>query len=185
MPVSIVFVDVRNSTELSTRIGPTAFAAAMRKFYAFATGVFYETDGFVMDLIGDEVMAVYPPGFSGAAHAKKALDAAKQLVCREAVETADGLPMQLGVGVHTGLAFVGTVSHAPGDVKDVPAQGQCVNLAARLAAEALPREALLTEQIAAEALEGKEDLERRELRIKGKDLPVNVLVYRGDSASAG
>ena len=74
--MTIIFADVRGSTILGTQMSPTQFGQAMNSFYAMATRVFNETDGFIIDLVGDEVVGLYPPGFSGPDHAKKSLVAA-------------------------------------------------------------------------------------------------------------
>lgn len=80
----------------------------------------------------------------------------------------------IGAGVHTGIAFVGSVgseSHV-----DLTALGDTVNVAARLASAAGPGEILVTIDAAAAAELDFGDLERRELTLKGKSTLTSVLV---------
>ena len=81
--------------------------------------------------------------------------------------------MPVGAGVTTGLAWVGAV----GDDKktDLTALGDIVNVAARLATAARAGEVLMTTEVATAA--GLDPgLPTRELELKGKSLPMRVVV---------
>jgi adenylate cyclase len=176
--LSMVFVDVRGSTALAETMSPTAYSRAMNGFYSAATKVFYESDGFVIDLVGDEVVAVYPPGLSGADHARKAIDAAQTLVSTEIARARSGARIDLGVGVHTGVVYIGTVTGVAAGVEDVRVLGDGVNTTARLASAAGPGEALISDAAAAAAGIDLASYERRDLTLKGKAAPVSVRVMR-------
>ena len=99
--LSLVFADVRGSTALAEQVSPTELHRRINAFYAVVTHELVETDGFMIDVVGDEVVGVYPPGMSGEHHAALAIEAARRLVALGPDE-AGGL--EFGVGVHTGLA---------------------------------------------------------------------------------
>jgi adenylate cyclase len=83
----------------------------------------------------------------------------------------------IGAGVHTGLAFVGSVgsdSHV-----DLTALGDTVNVAARLASAAGSGEILVTLDAATAAELDVAGLERRDLALKGKSSPTSVLILSG------
>jgi len=85
--------------------------------------------------------------------------------------------LSIGVGVHTGAAYVGTVSGAEGSVRDFTALGDNMNLAARLVGAAGSGEALVSD--AAYAAAGLSlGLEHRDLQVRGKSDPVGVNVLR-------
>lgn len=67
--MSLLFVDVRGSTQLAERMNPTEFSRLMNRFYGAATDSLFRTDGFVDKFVGDQVIGLYPPGFSGPEHA--------------------------------------------------------------------------------------------------------------------
>ena len=126
--------------------------------------------------IGDGVMGMYIPGLSGADHAQKGIVAARQILARVgSVAEGDWLPV--GVGVHTGEAFVGAVGDKT-EVQDFTALGDAVNTTARLASVADGGEALISVDAAAAGELPTEGLERRHLEVKGRTQPVDVVVLR-------
>jgi adenylate cyclase len=180
--ISMLFVDVRGSTSLAEKMSTAEFSRLMKRFYKAATKVLIKTDAFIDKFVGDAVTGLFFPLFTGPNHAQAAVLAAQELL--QATNNADGQGswLPVGVGVHTGVAFVGTVSGAEGSVKDVTALGDNVNIAARLASVAGAGEALISDEayVAADLKLG--DLERRQLELKGKSELLGVRVLR---ASAG
>jgi adenylate cyclase len=176
--MSMVFVDVHGSTLLAEKMTPTEFSRTMNAFYAAATRVLNSTDGFIIDLVGDEVVALYPPGFSGADHARKSLLAAEQLIRLSVPAAGAGTPLELGVGANTGVAYIGTVTGAQAGIEDVRALGDQVNVTARLASVARPGEALLSEATCKASGLDLDRLERRSLEVKGREAPFAVRVLR-------
>jgi adenylate cyclase len=175
--MSMVFVDVRGSAQLAEKMTATEFGRVMNSFYAKATSVMNETDGFIIDLVGDEVVGLYPPGFSGVDHASKAINAAEQLLKIELL-VKGGAKIQVGVGANTGVAYIGTVSGSQAGIEDVRALGDQVNATARLAAMASPGEALLSEAICHASGVSLDGLERRTLQLKGRIAPLEVRVMK-------
>jgi adenylate cyclase len=154
---------------------PTSFSRAMNRFCAAAIRVINETDGFILDVVGDEVEGVYPPGFSGQGHARKAVLAAEQLLGL-AIPVAPGGPLlELGVGVHSGIVYIGTMSGVGDEVR---ATGDNVNTAARLSSVAQAGEALISDTACSASGLGFDDLEHRSLDLKGKSTPVPARVMR-------
>ena len=132
--VTLLFADVRNSTTLAEQVGPAEFRTRINRFYRIASDALLRTDGLVDKFIGDGVMGMYIPGMSGIDHAAKGIEAARRILDRvAAAPEAERLPV--GVGVHTGTAFVGAVGHAA-EVEDFTALGDAVNTTARLASVA-------------------------------------------------
>ena len=86
------------------------------------------------------------------------------------------VPGLIGIGVHTGVAYVGTVQGIEGAVTDFTALGDNVNITARLASMAQSGEALISDAAYAAAGLDLGDLARRELELEGKAEHVNVRV---------
>jgi adenylate cyclase len=79
----------------------------------------------------------------------------------------------VGVGIHTGRAYVGAVG-SPGGMVDITALGDTPNTAARLASNAGPGEILVSRAAyQAAGLEGQA-AEQRSLQLKGRSQPVEV-----------
>jgi adenylate cyclase len=80
-------------------------------------------------------------------------------------------PLPVGVGVHTGTAYVGVIGQA-GDLTDFTALGDAVNITERLSSEAGARELLVSDAALAASGVDRVRLTRRELRLKGVAAPV-------------
>jgi adenylate cyclase len=170
---SLLFADVRGSTPLAERIGPTAVRELMDRFYDTAAHVLVEHDAIVDKFVGDEVIGIFIPGLAGERHAAAAVAAARSLM--EATGNTTNSPwVPIGAGVNTGVAFVGTVGDAPHI--ELTALGDPVNVAARLASAARVGEILVTDRAAIAAGLGEGLFERRNLDLKGKADPVSVFV---------
>ena len=165
--MTIMFLDVRGSTSLGEKMSPWEFSRGMQSFYAGTFGVLYDTDGFIVDVRGDGLLAVYPPGFSGPDHARKALRAIERLL-GVPIAAPDGSPLRFGTGVHTGVAYVGTMTGAEAGVEDVTVLGDAANVAARLCSSAQPGEALVSGATCAAAGLAPERFAQRRIELKGK-----------------
>ena len=141
--MTLLFADIRQSGKMAAELGTAAFAAKVNRFYDAVIDILMDTDGFVVELRGDCVAGAYPPGFSGADHAAKAIKAAKRIV-----ERKRGDDPEFGVGVHTGPVFIGTVSAAGGRLNEISVFGDAVNMAAHLGDVAGPGEALISTEAA-------------------------------------
>lgn len=176
--LSMLFVDARGSTNLAERLSAAEFSRLMNRFYTAATEVLIKTDAFIDKLVGDEVIGLYLPLFTGPNHARAAVQAAQELLRVTGHTNPTGPWLPVGVGVHTGIAYVGTVQGAEDSVSDVTALGDNVNIAARLASKAGAGEALISEAAYAAAGLNLGNLEQRQLELKGKSGPVGVRVLQ-------
>jgi adenylate cyclase len=176
--LSMLFVDVRGSSQLARQLGATAFGKLMNRFYKAASEVLVETDAYVDKFVGDEVIGLYIPVFTGSKHAALAIDAARRILKATGHQGPEGAWVPVGVGVHTGTAYVGTASGAEGSISDVTALGESVNVAARLSSAAAAGEALVSD--AAWTASGVEDdvAVHREIELRGISGSVGVRVLR-------
>ena len=170
---SLVFADVRGSTSMAEHMRPSEVHDLMDRFFRVAARVLVEHDAIVDRFVGDQTIGIFVPALTGEAHAASAVRAGTALLA--ATGHGEGEPwVPVGVGVHTGTAFVGCVgseSHV-----DLTALGDAVNIAARLASAAGPGEVLVTIEAAAAAHLEAPRYERRDLALKGKSGPTPVLV---------
>lgn len=169
--MSLLFVDIRQSTEYARQASPAEVQARVTAFLDAATDAITENDGFIMAFYGDCVVAVWPPGFTGPEHAEKALAAARALV-QPGLVSGQSNPVEVGVGLHRAPVFIGTVAAAKGLFRDVSIFGEEVILCARLAAVAAPGQVLASTATAA-----KGTAEAR--TFKGFDDPVEVIAIGG------
>lgn len=176
VPLTMLFADIRGSTTLAEKLGTKHFSALIARFYNVLTEELIHTDALIDRLIGDEVIALYLPGIAGEKHAQLAVTAAQRILRGTGHESSEGPWVPVGIGIHTGMAFVGAVGKS--GVSDITALGDDVNLTARLASIAQVGEILITEQTRAAAQLPTEQLESRSLLLKGRSAPVDVWLMR-------
>jgi adenylate cyclase len=179
--LTMLFVDVRGSTTIAEKMEALEFSRLMNRFYEAAVNVLVRSDAFIDKLVGDEVTALFIPGYAGKDHAHKAVEAGKALLRVTGHGTAKGPWVPIGVGIHTGIAWVGSIAGASGNASDFTALGDNVNIAARLASVARQGEALVSESTFKATQIATEGLEKRELELKGKSEPVTVIVLNAGS----
>ena len=176
--LTMLFADVRGSTTLAEQMSPLEFSRLMNRFYMVATDVLVRTDAMVDRLVGDEVIGLYIPGMAGQEHPRKAIRAAQSLLERTGHRDLKGPWLPVGIGVHTGLAFVGVVGGEDDSPTDFTALGDNVNIAAHLASKAPPGEILISDAAYTAAGLDLGDLETQQLELKGKREPTGVRVMR-------
>ena len=175
--LTMLFADVRGSTTLAEGMNPSEFSRLINRFFAAANRVLVDTDAIIDKLVGDEGVGFYVPGFAGPGHARLGVRAAQELLRVTGHGDPGGPWIPIGVGVHTGIAFVGSIG-SEGTFTDFTALGDNANIAARLASKAGPGEALISEAAYAAAKLDLGDLEQRQLELKGKSEPVSVRVLK-------
>jgi len=150
--VTIGFVDLVGYSRLTQQLDVRALGTLVERFEALASDIVAARDGRVVKLIGDAVMFV-------AVDAGAACDIALTLLERFADDPS--------VTPRGGLAS-GTVLLRGGDY-----YGPAVNLASRIAELAVPREILVTVEVAEQAGTGRFRFEPAGRRVlKGFDAPV-------------
>jgi len=174
--LSMLFADVRGSTVIAEGMSPAKYSRLIEQFYADATDVLVRHDALIDRLVGDQVVALFVPGFGGPQHARRAIQAAIELGRRAGRLDARGTWLPVGVGIHTGRAFVGVVKGGPEGLSDFTMLGDDVNVTARLASAAAAGEILISDAAFSAGGEGLGELERRSLQLKGKSVEVGVRV---------
>jgi len=172
--LTMLFADVRGSTSLAANMSALEFSKLINRFYTVATDILVKTDAMVDRLIGDEVVGLFIPGMAGSEHPRRAIRAAESLLHLTGHRDPTGPWVPVGVGIHTGLAFVGVVGGSEDHPTDFTALGDNVNIAARLASQAGPGEILISDAAYTAASLDLGNPEHKQLELKGKDEPIGV-----------
>ena len=176
--LTMLFADVRGSTALAANMSALEFSRLINRFYTVATDILVKTDAMVDRLIGDEVVGLFIPGIAGPEHPRRAIEAAQSLLHLTGHHDPMGPWVPVGIGVHTGLAFVGVVGGSDNRPTDFTALGDNVNITARLASQAGPGEILISDEAYTAAGLDLDNLEQQQLEMKGKNEPISVWVLR-------
>jgi class 3 adenylate cyclase/tetratricopeptide (TPR) repeat protein len=146
--VTVLFVDVVESTRLAERLDPEVMHQVMDRALRLMAEAVHRYDGTVNQFLGDGLMALFGAPVALEDHAFRAVQAALAVL-----ETIGGYSVQLSrdrgvqlrlrLGLNSGLVVVGKIGD---DLRmDYTAVGDTTNLAARMQALAEPGAILVTE----------------------------------------
>ncbi|MBL8997697.1 MAG: adenylate/guanylate cyclase domain-containing protein [Gemmatimonadetes bacterium] len=131
--VSVLFVDLRGYTAFADGREATDIFSTVNRYTETVSAIVNDEGGVVVEFNGDGMMAVFGAPRPLAHKETAALRAARRLVTEVAAmgsSAEGGVPMSVGVGVATGLAFVGNIEAVDRTIWS--AIGSTTNLAARL-----------------------------------------------------
>jgi adenylate cyclase len=173
--ITILFADIRGSTKLAERMNPTEFSELINRFYNTTTSILFEYDAMVEKIAGDAITAFFTEGFSRENPALAAVKAAKEIIKATGHQTQSGPWAPLGIGIHTGMAYVGAVRGDTG-VNEVAVLGDTANTGARLCSMARTGEIYISQVTASAAGLNDAGVEKRKLNLKGRSEPVEAWV---------
>jgi class 3 adenylate cyclase len=165
--VTLMFTDIRGSTEMYEMMGDARAYAVVQQHFALMTEVIRSRSGGIAKTIGDAVMAAFH-------QSKDAVQAALEI--REGFAAADQPLGQVEVklGLHRGPTIAVTSNRM------LDYFGRTVNIAARVQGKSGPREILMTDEVAGDP-EVAAELQRRgltarisEVALKGIATPIRV-----------
>jgi class 3 adenylate cyclase len=106
--LTVMFCDLVGSTALSARLDPEDLRAVIGAYHRCVAAAVERAGGFVAKYLGDGVLAYFGYPRADEHDAERAVRAALVLVeAVAALDTAAGAPLQVRVGIATGLAVVG------------------------------------------------------------------------------
>ena len=164
---TFLIADVRGYTVFTQERGDEAAATLAARFADIVREQVEARDGSVIELRGDEALAVFRSP-------RQAIRTAVELQARllqETLATPD-LPLPVGIGLDAGEAV-----QVEGGYR-----GGALNLASRLCGQAGPGEILCSQSVVhlARAVDGISYVDRGELHLKGLSDPVHVLAIASD-----
>ena len=143
--LTVMFCDLVGSTALSARLDPEDMREIIGAYHRCCANQITKAGGFVAKYMGDGVLSYfgYPQAHEddaerGVSCALGLVDAVSQLV------TGAGAPLQVRVGLATGLVVVGDLL-GEGAAQEQAVVGETPNLAARLQAAAEPGQIVISD----------------------------------------
>ncbi|MFS8047580.1 CHASE2 domain-containing protein [Rhizobium sp. BR 314] len=185
--LTVMFVDVRNFTQISEEITPSAVVAFLNTLLDALSHHVIANDGTLDKFIGDSIMAFWNAPVDVSDHAGKAVRAAlgmrdtlARLNSSDAFGFGDERQVAIGIGIHTGLACVGNMGAETRF--NYTAVGDAVNIAARIesACKDINFDILVSEPTAG-LLPDCALLEAGALTLKGKSMRTRLFAVAGDS----
>ncbi len=131
-PVCVMFLDIRNFSDLFGKKRPVEIVSYLNLLYDFMIEIVNRNHGIINKFLGDGFMAVFGAPFSDGDHCRHATTAALEIITRIRQEIESGRipPTRVGIGIHVGEAVTGNVGSS--DRKEYTVIGDVVNLASRI-----------------------------------------------------
>jgi adenylate cyclase len=180
VPITILFADIRGSTTLAENIGAKEFSNLINRFYTEVTRVLIHADAMIEKLVGDEVTAIFFRGITGEDYPRLAIEAGQKLLRVTGHGKGKEPWAPIGIGIHTGETFVGSVGR-PDGIMEVTVLGDVPNTASRLTSLAGPGEILVSEETMNGAKINTVGLERRHLELKGRNEKIDAFVFNAST----
>lgn len=143
--LTVMFCDLVGSTALSASLDPEDMRDVIASFQGWCTEAIRRYDGHIAKFMGDAVLAYFGYPFAHEDDPERAVRAALNLVTSsERLAQTAGQPLQVRVGIDTGLVVVGDLI-GEGAAQERAVVGDTPNLAARLQSAAEPNTVLISE----------------------------------------
>jgi adenylate cyclase len=140
--VVICFTDIRGFTTLSEEMDPGSLFAMVNDHLADQVRLVHEHGGYIDKFGGDGLMAI----FDGADMAARSCVCALEIIdSLTLTDLSEGRVSQLGIGIHTGTAIVGSMGTP--ERQDYSLIGAAVNLSARLCGHAKPMSVIVSDPL--------------------------------------
>lgn len=179
--MSVLFADIRGFTSLAEKMKPEELTRFLNQFLTPMTEIILRYGGTIDKYMGDGIMAFWNAPVEDPAHAARSCRAALEMQAALKNRQSDSVPIQMGIGINTGVCCVGNLGS---DQRfDYSVIGDSVNLASRLEG--------LSKTVGAGILIGPEtrdalgsdffSLEAGLIQVKGKEKPVRVYALAGEA----
>ncbi|MDD2721385.1 MAG: adenylate/guanylate cyclase domain-containing protein [Gallionella sp.] len=173
--LTIMSTDIREFTHLSENMTPQENFDFLNAYFAQMEPVIGEHGGVIDKYMGDSILALFTRAADDALHS--AIDMLEKLEKYNAGRTAAGYaPLQIGIGLNTGLVMIGTVG-GPNRM-ETTVIGDAVNLTNRIegACKTYYTPLLISQNTLYNlAIPGKYDIRFLDrIRVKGKTQPLSI-----------
>ena len=183
--LTVMFIDLVGSTELSQQFDPEEMRDVFRAYQSAVSAEIDRYEGYVAKLMGDGVLAYFGWPRAHEDDAERAVRASLAAAAATAsLTTPAGEPLAARIGIATGLVVVGDLV-GEGSAQEEAVVGETPNLAARLQALAEPNTVVIadgTHRLVA-GLFDVIDLGHRQ--IKGFATPVRAWRITGEADTEG
>lgn len=178
-PIAIIFCDLRNFTQLSSQNSNFDIAWFLNRFYTELGDPILMNNGVIYQYVGDEIVGVF--GTVGGERRKNATDALRAaLGMQYALERLNrtelkdfDVRLEMGIGVHFGLAYVGYLGHPT--FRQFSVIGDPVNVASRIQSQTKTAgvKIMVSDDIYRQTESNLLELGRRfEPQLRGKEEPI-------------
>ncbi len=173
--VTILFTDIVGSTALAEKLDPEEWRQTVAQLHSTVGNLIARHQGQVAQYLGDGLLAFFGAQLSSERDSENAIRAA--LDAQSALSAQEfPHPIQIRIGIHTGLVVVGELGSAA--KKEFTATGDAMNLAARLQSAAPPGGVLISHDTYRYVRGVFDVMPQPPLTVKGKGGPIQTYLVR-------
>lgn len=172
--MTVLFLDIKSFTTMAELLSSVEIFNLVNNLMSYLDPVIVKNSGFIDKYIGDALMALFDDADSALAAALGMLEGLNEF---NAARKRDNLaPLNVGIGINTGLLTVGTVGFE--SRMDCSVISDAVNIASRV--ESLTRNFNIELLISGQTYQQLKYVEKYHLRslgltsVKGKSLPITI-----------
>ena len=177
--VTILFVDIRNFTQMSENLSPQAVTSVLNEYFSTIEPIIASHNGIVNKYMGDGVLAVFGEPIKDENHAINAIICGNEIkqkvkVLREKLLSEGGPTIEIGIGINTGEVFAGNIGTE--ERLEYTVIGDNVNLAYRIESynQLLKTNFLISQYTYEFVKDYVEVVKLSQVHIKGKSKPIDI-----------
>lgn len=173
--VTMLFADIKGSTAAAEQLDPEDWAEVMHVAFPRLIEPIYRYEGTLAQLLGDAVLAFFGAPIAHDDDPIRAVRAGLDIIdgmaeCQATIQERYGVPIQVRVGINTGLVVVGEVGS---DLRvEYTALGDAINVAARMEQTAEPGTIQVSDRTLALTHGAFEAVSLGPVEVKGKSEPI-------------
>ena len=178
--VTMMFTDLRRSTELAERMEPTDFIRMLNHYYGEMIEIINAWQGNILEFVGDAIVAVFGAPRPNEEAAQDAVSSAVAMQRRMPAinrwNLQQGFPeIEMGIGIHTGEAILGNIGSQTRTKYDLI--GRNVNLASRIEGYTRGGQILVSDETMEAAAEVAVEDPEGAVRVTPKGIKGEILLH--------
>ncbi len=177
--VTILFVDIRNFTQISESLNPSDVTSILNEYFSTIEPIIAKYNGVINKYMGDGVLAVFGEPIKTENHSLNAIYCGIEIlekvkILREKLLSENKPKIEIGIGVNTGEVFVGNIGTE--ERLEYTIIGDNVNLAYRIESynQILKTQFLISEFTYEYVKDVVDVVKLTHVEIKGKSKPIDI-----------
>ncbi len=184
--ITVLFADLKGSTSLIERLDPEAARAVLEPALRFMMDAVHAYEGYVAQVLGDGIFALFGAPLALEDHPQRALHAALRMQPElqrysDGIRLKHGTSLQARIGINTGEVLVRSIRRDDLHFDYVPV-GHTTHLAARMEQMATPGTILITEHTRRYCQDFFDLKPLGVATVRGVEAPLQVYEVRGIGA---
>jgi adenylate cyclase len=177
--VTILFVDIRNFTQISEQLSPQSVSSILNEYFSVIEPIIAKYNGIVNKYMGDGLLAIFGEPIKTDNHALNSVKCGIEIInavtiLKEKFIKENKPKIDIGIAINTGEVFIGNIGTE--ERLEYTVIGDNVNLAYRIESlnQVLKTQFLISEYTYEYVKDCVEVVKLSQMNIKGKSKPIDI-----------